>query len=232
MWSHAVSSFLVCMMMVLSSCAWMMPLPKRPQQLCLDKVPSSLILGALPEGYQEFGEHAIRQAGEKVGVSNQDDLTIEWKTGRIIVTVEGSSVYVSNPDENEEDAEDDDDGKNCGKKATSSGVDVTQLAKAINSALDDDGVGLAIAETHEIEVTTPGASDELSGVMFESYRGFDVICQQQDPKTNKIKQIEGKLVERNDEFTVVNIKGRMKKMKNHTVLSVRLPKAKKEKGVK
>ena len=61
-----------------------------------------------------------------------------------------------------------------------SGVDETVLAKAVNQALDDDGVGLAIPEVHEIEVTTPGASDELSGIMWESYRGFEVICQHID----------------------------------------------------
>ena len=113
------------------------------------------------------------------------------------------------------------------------GVDLTSLARAINEAFNDGGVGFAIAENHEIEVTTPGSPEELQGrVMFEAYKGFDVICQQEDTKTKKVKQIEGKLVERNQEFTVLNIKGRMKKMKNSTVLSVKLPKAKKEKGVK
>ena len=186
---------------------------------------ASSTLQVLPEGYQEFGEHIVRRAGESVGIQNDDDMTVEWKTGKIVVTVKGS-VYVSNPDDS---TDSDDEGQTA---EPAQGVDVTKLAKAINSYLDDDGIGLAIAEAHEIEVTTPGASDELSGVMFEAYRGFEVIAQQQDPKSNKIKQIQGKLVERNDEFTVVNIKGRMKKMKNETVLSVKLPKAKKEKGVK
>jgi len=133
------------------------------------------------------------------------------------VTVHGN-VYVSNPlddqDENEE--------------TPSTDVDMTALARAINAALDDDGTGLAIAEAHEIVVTTPGASDELSGIMFESYKGFDVIVEHQDPK-KKTKRIEGRLVERNDEFTIINIKGRMKKLKNQDVMSVKLPKAKKEK---
>ena len=66
----------------------------------------------------------------------------------------------------------------------------------------------------------------LRGVL----KGFDVICQQEDPKTKKVKQVEGRLVERNNEFTIINVKGRVKKMKNSTVLSVKLPKAKKEKG--
>ena len=118
-------------------------------------------------------------------------------------------------------------------KSLGQGVDVTKLARAINAALDNGGdTGLAITEAFEIEVTTPGASDELSGIMFQSYRGFDVICLCMDPKTKKQKQIEGKLVERNSQFTVINIKGRMKNLKNQDVLSVKLPKAKKEKGVK
>jgi ribosome maturation factor RimP len=216
---------------------------------------------------------------------NNDDLTIEWKADRIIVTVRGQ-VYVSAVEDEEGDDElllmdddgediddddidgDDDEGDdddelmndnedeeedeiplvdrmmNEDSPTESStevdegppsprGVDVAALARAINGALDDGGIGLLIAETHEIEVTTPGASEELQGrVMFEAYKGFDVICQQMDLKTKKVKQVEGRLVERNDEFTILNIKGRMKKLKNNTVLSVKLPKAKKEKGGK
>jgi ribosome maturation factor RimP len=237
----------------------------------------------LPEGYQDYGETVIRNAGALVGAVSQDDLSIEWKADRIVVTVRGQ-VYVSATEEEEGDADvlladdeddnddidmdseyllsetesmdndedddndkdamiddviDDEDDEDGGGASTSEspssprGIDVAALARAINAALDDGGIGLMIAETHEIEVTTPGASDELQGkVMFEAYRGFDVICQQKDLKTNKIKQIEGRLVERNDEFTILNIKGRMKKMENDTILSVKLPKAKKEKGGK
>jgi hypothetical protein len=226
-----------------------------------------LFAGSLPQGYQEFGESAIRTAGASCGVEKDDDLTIEWKAGKIIVTVHGT-VFVSNPDdvvedaEEEEEADDDDDDdeeeeqsdivsniddgdvddaeENDEGEAEPTdtpppvGVDMTGLARAINAALDDvDGMGFAIAEVHEIVVTTPGATDELSGsVMFDAYRGFDVICQQMDTKTKKVRQVEGKLVERNDEFTTINIKGRFKKMKNSTVVSVKLPKAKFEKGVK
>ncbi len=256
---------------------------------------STRLLAALPEGYQEFGEHVIRRAGSLCGLSKEEDLTIEWKAGRIVVTVHAQS-YVSAGDEKtdddidtdidmdmdlemdmdmdldvddndtdtdigvdmddmndddipytvDEESEDNEDDlslleardkdsvaavEEVASDATPKGIDVTVLARAINAALDDGGVGFAIAETHEIEVTTPGASEELQGaVMFNAYRGFDVICQQEDTKTKKVKQIEGRLVERNTEFTIVNVKGRIKKMKNSTVLSVKLPKAKKEKG--
>jgi hypothetical protein len=219
------------------------------------------LLLALPEGYQEFGEAVIRRAGTSVGVQRDEDLKIEWKEGRIIVSVLGS-VFVSTPSDEEDGEEEDEEEATTTTDTTTdtdtdtttdttttdtadtdtdtitvtthptTGVDVTRLAKAINVALDDDGVGFAIAEVHEIEVTTPGASEELSGIMFESYKGFDVICRQEDSKTKKIKTVEGKLVERNDEFTVINIKGRMQKLKNDTVVSVKLPKAKKEKGVR
>jgi hypothetical protein len=57
-------------------------------------------------------------------------------------------------------------------------VDLTALARAINHAL----AGTVIAEMYEIEVTTPGASDELSGIMWQSYRGFDVIAEYINPK--------------------------------------------------
>ena len=117
-----------------------------------------------------------------------------------------------------------------GEESSSRGVDVVALARAINAALADDTTGLWIAETHEIEVTTPGAPDELTGIMWKVYKGFPVICRHQDPKTKQQKTIEGRLHERTDEFTVINIKGRMKKLKNIDVLSVKLPKAKKEKG--
>lgn len=269
----------------------------------------------LPEGYQDYGERVIREVastlcGMEYGTNDDADettISIEWKPGRIIVTVHGDAAFLSRADEEEEeeeevyDADIDDDefeidddvlfmdsdededdflddidkdddeedvgdgildddivddvdnndkagddvddggvdnlitmssveGEEAGSQRRGK-IDIAQLARAINAAFNDDGIGLAIAESHEIEVTTPGITDELVGdVMFQAYRGFEVICQQVDPKTQKVKTIEGRLVERNDEFTILNIKGRTKKMKNGTVLSVKLPKAKKEKG--
>lgn len=118
------------------------------------------------------------------------------------------------------------------------GIDVVSVARAINLALGEQGEGSLpynIAVHHEIEVTTPGASDELQGIMFESYKGFDVIVESIDSSVkekDKIILVEGKLVERNEEQTVINVKGRIRKLKNDLVKSVRLPKAKKEKGAK
>jgi len=119
-------------------------------------------------------------------------------------------------------------------------IDIALFGRTINRLLDDDGTGLAIAEVHSIEVTTPGVSNDLlllDPELLNVYRGFEVLVEQVDKKTKvkakvKNKTIEGRLVERNSEFTIVNIKGRMKKMKNETVLSILLPKAKKEKGAR
>jgi hypothetical protein len=218
----------------------------------------TLFMAALPDGYQDFGNFVIRKvASEQFGMQTEEDLTIEWKPGRIVVTIMRSNVYVSNDmEENFEDIdieesddfeeyddeyileeedeeveeEEEEEEEEVAAVPPQGGVDVTQLARAINAALDDDVLGLQIAETFEIEVTTPGASNELSGIMFESYKGFEVLTEFQDPKTKKVKTIEGRLVERNNEFTVINIKGRIKKIKNDMVLTVKLPKAKKEKG--
>jgi ribosome maturation factor RimP len=247
---------------------------------------TALSMAALPDGYQEYGTFLIQQVAREQFSIPDDTLSIEWKPGRIVVTVRGD-VFLSNDSmdgivENaieavdynilEEDMEDnfediddnfeendfameedgkekEEDGKDEEEKeeydedvddnhdddtpiAASTGVDVAQLARAINVALDDSGVGLQIATTHEIEVTTPGASNELSSrIMFQSYQGFEVLTEFQDLKTQKVKTVQGRLVERNNEFTIINIKGRIKKFNNDMVISVKLPKAKKEKGV-
>ncbi|KAI2514306.1 RimP N-terminal domain [Fragilaria crotonensis] len=153
--------------------------------------------------------------------ANEDDETLNYLTVPNDIASDDNDVDV---------ADDDDDIDDVIQDMPSKGVDVVQLARAINAAFAEDSTGLWIAETHEIEVTTPGAPDELTGIMWKVYKGFPVICRHQDPKTKQQKTIEGRLHERTDEFTVINIKGRMKKLKNIDVLSVKLPKAKKEKG--
>jgi len=192
---------------------------------------------------------------------NKNRLDIEWKAGSIVVTVHGEvslSKVVAAPggedgevaEEGDGDGDDDepfgdsveesnDGGETEEEPEVEEEFSISLLARTINRILDDDGMGLAIAEVHSIEVTTPGVSDELvpGTPQFDAFKGFEVIVQQLDPKKKKgkaaknpLKTIEGRLVERNDEFTIVNIKGRMKKMKNDSVVSIRLPKAKKEKG--
>jgi hypothetical protein len=107
----------------------------------------------LPDGYKELGEHIIQKAGESCGIQKKEELDIEWKAGRIVVTVLGS-VYVSSPDEPSAEEE----GESGNETREVSGVDIAQLAKAINFAMSEDEIGNAIAETHEFEVTTPGVS--------------------------------------------------------------------------
>lgn len=177
---------------------------------------------ALPANFQEQGNEKIYEAAAFAGVK-PDDLDIVWKPGKITVQV-NSQAYMSDPLEDGEDGEEE---LNWSEE-TFSGTDVTILARAINAAFDDQDIGERIAETHEIEVTTPGASDLLEGVMFESYKGFDVIVEFEDKKKGKLVKLEGRLVEKNGETLVVNLKGRMKKIKNEDLISVRLPKAKKE----
>ena len=220
--------------------------PQQQQQRRVVTSTTTRLFALLPENYQAIGEKLIRDAGVQCGAT---DLEIEWKDGKLKVVVL-SDAFLSNTndgvgedeveeDEVEEDEEESDDEEEESDEisleqqpvvsTTTTGVDVGALARTINAALDDGGVGLQIAENHEIEVTTPGAPDELSGIMWDVYQGFDVICEHRDPKTAKLKKIDGRLQERNSEFTVINIKGRMKKLKNVDIISVKLPKAKKEK---
>ena len=131
-------------------------------------------------------------------------------------------------------------------------VDVTKIARTINEYLSKDGegsLGDRIAQMHEIEVTTPEFDNVLRGErMFAVYKGFDVIVEHwEEQKKNKSKTIvdkesaprklvvtEGKLVGRDTEKsrTTVNVKGRNKNIKNELIESVKLPKAKREKGAK
>lgn len=206
----------------------------------------------LPENYQEMGNDLIYKAVRMCGLDDRT-VNIQWKVGRVVVQLPpGDTVYyVTAPlddnddniiDDEDEDNDDNIEDENANENdldfenevteegaSTEDGVDLTTVARTINAAFDDDNVGSRIAETHEIEVSTPGASDELVGdIMFRAYKGFDVIVQHCNPKTYKVKQIDGRLVDRNDEFLVLNIKGRTKNLKLDEILSVKLPKAKKE----
>ena len=148
-------------------------------------------------------------------------------------------------------------------------IDLTlQIARTINELLAADGEdspAFKIVKLHEIEVSTPPFDNVLRGrLMFENYKGFDVMVEHwEEPKkkkkskaqkdstpTNdasdsvekeeeevvkpKLTITEGKLVERDyeKEVTLINVKGRTKKIKNDKIESVCLPKAKREKGAK
>jgi len=209
------------------------------------------------------GENIIKNAVGKVG-ANVDKLSINWKGGRIIVTVE---IEVNDNEMEEyndqhtitsEVSEDDllngeledklmngdledeiiDDGDELqsiddfDSQNRKGPLTIDVIARAINAALMEDGeesIGYCVAFHHAIEVTTPGRLDEFSGIMFESYKGFDVIMETIDAKTKKRKTIEGRLMGRTEEHTIINMKGRKRNFLNRCVLSVKLPKAKKEK---
>lgn len=235
----------------------------------LDSSSSSIndvvVVTSLPKDenvWKEAGEKIIMNAALNVGSNNnlkEEDIDIQWKPGRIIVTIKNSILKGGDNDDEEDDVEieydDDDDGfyledvedgdadddeeEDSKEEGNDDDIqaDIVTIARAINYAFGEEGEGsiaYAIAANHEIEVTTPGAPDELEGIMFESYKGFNVIVETIDPKKKdgKIKIVEGNLIERNKEFTVLNCKGRRSNLKNQNVLSVKLPKAKREKGVK
>lgn len=213
--------------------AWMPPAHHRQ---------ATRLFSSLPNNYEDIGTELIREAGASCGATSLD---ITWSAETVTVVVKEGSVFLSSVvDEDSEDGVevDGDDDADMGvdlpellsEPAPSNSIDVVQLARAINAAFGEDEVGLRIAETHEIEVTTPGAPDELMQLLdtpvWESYKGFDVITQFMDKKTKKAKTIEGRLQDRNDEFTTINMKGRMKKIKNEALVSIKLPKAKREKG--
>eukprot|EP00956_Cyclotella_meneghiniana_P033582 scaffold97323_cov40-Cyclotella_meneghiniana.AAC.5 len=143
--------------------------------------------------------------------------------------------------------------------ASSYTISVPRTARHINEYLSKDGegsIGHTIAELHEIEVTTPEFDNVLRGRLFQVYKGFDVIVDHWEVKKQKKKttksssdmdggnddvdelqkkrvKTEGKLVERETEknVTIINVKGRNKKINNDLIESVELPKAKREKGV-
>lgn len=145
-------------------------------------------------------------------------------------------------------------------------IDLNLIARTINDHLARDGEdspAYRIAKLHEIEVATPVFDGVLrGGVMFESYKGFDVTVEHwEDPKKKKqkkgkaqkaegnievgaekeepapepkLKVTEGKLVGKDYEkdVTLINVRGRVVRIPNDRIVSVRLPEAKREKGVR
>jgi hypothetical protein len=206
-------------------------------------------LGNNESVWKAEGERIIMEAATKVGAL-PEQVDIQWKPGRIIVTLSGEVKlnaidedegveieYDGDIDQNEISSfEEEFDLGNDDLSEDEGSSNIVTIARAINFALGEEGedsIGYSIAEHHEIEVTTPGNSEELQGIMFESYKGFDVIVEELDKKDiGKIKILECKFVERTDDKTIVNVKGRLRKIKNEFVKSIRLPKAKKEKGVR
>jgi ribosome maturation factor RimP len=108
---------------------------------------------------------------------------------------------------------------------------LSTIAKAILDALNEVEDDLQILSRHEVILTSPGASDVLETQrQFDAFRGFDVIVETHDPfQSNRI--LRGKLLERNSMDLIINKKGRMVTIPLNFVKCVRLPPAKREKGV-
>jgi len=62
------------------------------------------LFALLPVDYQEVGNDIILEAARQCGAS-EDNLKIEWKGGRVVITVHGD-VYVSDVESSGEDEED------------------------------------------------------------------------------------------------------------------------------
>mmetsp|Transcript_38130 Transcript_38130/g.46520 ORF Transcript_38130/g.46520 Transcript_38130/m.46520 type:complete len:286 (+) Transcript_38130:248-1105(+) len=205
--------------------------------------------GAGNNAWRLKGDEVIKGAAVSVG-AREEDIGIEWKNGRIIVTVTGEAYVSAGAGEEEEEETDYDDEEYFEEEEEEEveeegeedvvGADVTSITRAINQAFakirDEEGessIGWNIATNYEIEVTTPGFDGVFrTDVMFLAYRGFDVIVEYFDKKKGKKTAVEGKLVERDEEKTTINVKGRMRKIKNEIIDCVKLPKAKREKGVR
>lgn len=246
---------------------------------------NDLGIRASADEYREYGNEAILRAVSLCGITDPNDISIQWKTNKIIVCIQRNDIVVSTSTDEEEDNDndvddddlyddedndddddviDDDDSNDDDdddvlimddegledqvnddfSNSSDMKIDLVKIARTINEVFDDGNeIGILIAEKYEIEVTTPGSSDEIIGsIMFRAYRGFDVtvtlLSSQQnedvESKNNTKKKkndkniIEGKLVERTEDNTIINMRGRMKTISNDKILSVTLPKAKKE----
>ena len=108
---------------------------------------------------------------------------------------------------------------------------LSTMARAILDALEAVEDTLRVLERHEVILTSPGAPDVLETQrQFDAWRGFDVIVETQDPfQSNRI--LRGKLLTRNSMDLVINKKGRMVTIPLNFVKCVKLPPAKREKGV-
>lgn len=231
-----------------------------PRQTIVSSRSLPLSSSLQPDGeMKSLGEKIIVQAALQSGAT-ESMIDIQWFPDRIVVNVNkdgegvilmGDSLDDDDLDEiewEEEDGiiyeEDDnlefDDEDDEGSISDSDAVDLTLIARTINELLSQDGedsLAYEIAKLHEIEVTTPEFDNVLSGnVMFESYKGFDVMVEHwEEPKKKKkpkaqkeevpptvvepkLKVTEGKLVGREEDVTLINVKGRVVKIKNDKIV--------------
>jgi hypothetical protein len=217
-------------------------------------VHGDVLLSAIPIEHAETEVDADADADDDEDVDADADVNDDETTDLFDDSVDDDEESNEPAEEEEEEPVVDENSRGA--------IDIALLARTINRMLDplkpkdenendsedneNNGIvniGLAIAEVHSIEVTTPGVSDDLmilvktNPSILNVYKGFEVLIQQEDKKTikkakTKQKLIEGRLVSYNSEFTIININGRMKTIRNDTIISMKLPKAKKEKGTR
>jgi len=197
------------------------------------KVPSSLSSHeqAGDGNLRASGERIIRQAAIAAGASN-DQISVQWSEGRIVVTIKGGVTMSTDDNDDEENLifedenlEDYFENDDC---MSSGGLDISEISKSINKALEEGGeIGDYISMNNEIEVTTPGISDLLHDGIINSYKGFEVIVETIDKKTGNKQIVQGTFMEKNDVSTTLSVKGRVRKLKNGDVLCIKLPKPRK-----
>lgn len=202
------------------------------QRLRCTKLPSSLSSQAGDGNLRASGERIIRQAAIAAGASN-DQISVQWSEGRIVVTIKGAVTMSTDDDDEEEnlileDENLDDYVENDDYNMSSGGLDISEISKSINKALEEGGeIGDYVSMNHEIEVTTPGISELLHDGIINSYKGFEVMVETIDKKTRNKQITQGTFMEKNDDSTTLSVKGRIRKLKNSDVLCIKLPKPKK-----
>lgn len=182
-------------------------------------------------------EKIIKQAVAAAGVS-PDLVDIQIKGQRIIVTVKAKAIISADFDvqdqyllefSEQEIVAQNETNKQPFENANLSTeqIDIYSVSRSINDVIRDSGdLGEYISNNFEIEVTTPGVSDVLPEGFINSYKGFDVLVDTCDRLTGKKQTIQGILVERSEEVTILNMKGKTRKLKNDEIECTRLPKPK------
>ena len=158
---------------------------------------------ALEEPWRVEAAGIAKAAGEATGVVVKD---VYWEPGTL-------RVAVTKGDGSTPDAE-----------------DCAAASRAVVEALEEHEDRLRVLARHDLEVTSPGASDLITTqAAFEAFKGFDVTVRTLNPiEGGEERIIEGRLQERTTTDVVINVKGRMVKIPWHLVGEVRLPPAKSE----
>ena len=102
---------------------------------------------------------------------------------------------------------------------TNTGVeDCERMSRALEAALDREDV---IPDAYVLEVSSPGVSSKLTDDRdFIAFRGFDVLVRTSE--AGRQKEMQGKLVRRDEKAVYLNLKGRTIAIERACVSEVRL----------